>query len=46
MGKFYTDAERLEFVKKWRRFGLPVKTFARGKRPEQGNIPGMVLPSA
>lgn len=29
MGKFYTDAERLEFVKKWRRSGLPVKTFAR-----------------
>lgn len=29
MGKHYTDSERLEFVKKWRMSGLPVKTFAR-----------------
>ena len=29
MGKHYTDSERLEFVKKWRLSGLPVKTFAR-----------------
>ena len=29
MGKHYTDAERFEFVKKWRLSGLPVRTFAR-----------------
>lgn len=29
MGKHYTDSERLEFVKKWRLSGLPVKTFSR-----------------
>lgn len=30
MGKhYYTDAERMSFVKKWRISGLPMKTFAR-----------------
>lgn len=29
MGKHYTDAERMNFVKKWRISGLPMKTFAR-----------------
>ena len=29
MGKHYTDAERIGFVKKWRISGLPMKTFAR-----------------
>lgn len=29
MGKHYTDVERMNFVKKWRISGLPMKTFAR-----------------
>ena len=28
MGKHFTDVERINFVKKWRISGLPVKTFA------------------
>ena len=28
MGKRFTDVERINFVKKWRLSGLPVKTFA------------------
>ena len=28
MAKHYTDVERINFVKKWRLSGLPVKTFA------------------